>query len=881
MKKQFFLSTIFAVLAWTSMAQGLLVVLSPVNLDSVTTSAALVTGQQQNGSGTWFSKPLSNKIGTNVWILGTTVTHQGSYQPVAHWVYSLGSDSDYQFKIIYSYDSLFSVYDSVVTEIVHTKPLPQPVDFISATPLSLLPKSGFKSTAASIGRPSIMFGLDATTFAATTDTVPVAFTSNFTDTIFFLSNIPGVSSPATRIYVRSLDGLSTDVSPIMNGVTPPIPTGATMNVTYTRTSNSVHIPCNVTSMGNGGVSSFQVTITDTTGPTVYHSERLVTSTGIINVDTNNLLSNHWYHVAVSTTNQYGLGSTSSFSFQTLNVSNPTVVASSGTSGFTDYTVIGYVNRHGTGDSSDIAIAKLQKNGLTVDSVVLPTSDTIAFHETNKPLNTNETVTIKVINKANLSGTSSSIAVQTTPVLKPSFTNNAPVKTQQSASVTVNITSLGNAGNPTFRASFIDAVSGAHKYDTSIVVTSTGLLTIWTLNVTSNHAYYFSDTLTNVLGVGDTTLVSFQTPNVNAPTATHTVTTTYTDYTIAVPIDPHGTWDSSAIKKTYLIEDNIVIDSVIGNTALANFHIYQRVPGAVYHDKVQVINLANLSTTTSAFNVPMVSITPDGIPSFSLLFADDASTLRVTNITYHVSVGNIAMIRILREDLMTGQIDTFTVVAGVTGSGTISSFTMTDCIGDHTYEITVFDENQYGAIVWGYYDQQGMPTPEPSGVISLVERDDIVTTSTTLGVDAIGSREGNDCILKFHLYNPAGAEIQAPPFAYTNLPGLFNQKNSWSGLMPGTQYKVITELIALGNTTVTSTDYFSTLPATGIEEIPLSMNSIKSTQMIRLWNLLGQEIGYGEFQNVHPLAEQSGARFVLAELYDEQGKPQGHGKLPLF
>ncbi len=871
MKKKFFLSTLFAVSALISMAQGLLVVLAPVNLDSVTTSAVLITGQQQNGSGVWFSKPFSNKIGTNVWTPGVIITHQGSYQPVAHWVYNLGSDSNYQFKIIYSYDSLFAGYDSTITEIVHTKPLAQPVDFISATPLSLLPKSGFKSTAASTGRPSIMFGLDATTFAATTDTVPVAFTSNFTDTIFFLSNIPGVSSPATRIYVRSLDGLSTDVSPIMNGFAPPIPTGAVMTATYTRTSSSVHIPLNVTSIGNAGASILGVTITDTTGPVIYYSQQTVTSTGIINVDTNNLLSNHWYRVFATITNQYGFGSIVSFSFKTLNVDNPTVVASSGTSGFTDYTVIGYVNRQGTGDSSDIAIARLQKNGVTLDSVVLPTSDTLVFHETNKPLNTNETVTIKVINKAGLSGTSAAITAQTTPVLKPSLTNNTPVKTQKSVSVTVNVTSLGNSGNPELKIHLADASTGSQVYDTSLTVTATGLMTfIMNVGVTSNHDYIFSDTLTNSLHVGDTLSLLVHTPNVNPPSITATYTRTYTDYTITSVPNQNGTWDSSAIKQLNYYEDGVLVG--IDSTGGTVFNRGGRTQGQLYQIKVEVVNKANLLSST-LFSITMQVLQQNQAPAMNDLFADDASTLRVSIISYGASAGNVSNPRLVRRDAQTGIVDTVNIASGLVGTGTINEYVYTDCIGGHTLQITVIDDNLAGRVV-GNTLQQGMPAPEPSPVISAILKDIANNTANILAVTVRGSTEGNVAILKIHAYEN-NVEIAGSPFTSPQFSGDVNVSYAWDQRTQNTQHRITAELTNVtGGGYDIETVFISTELGTGIDEI--SAKTPQQDEIVWVYNYIGQEVARNnEYSNTYKnLRDMYAGKMLLFQVRTKDGIPTG-------
>jgi hypothetical protein len=429
-------------------------------------------------------------------------------------------------------------------------------------------------------------------------------------------------------------------------------------------------------------------------------------------------------------------------------------------------------------------------------------------------------------------------------------------------------------------------------NTSQPVTSTGNIPVPKGGLLSNRWYEFTAILFNTYGSADTITFMVKTDNVNAPKATVAVGAAagYYDYYVDVFLNPQGNWDSSQIKKLYLYESSAssingtLIDSMmlaLTDTGTVTFHETGKLPSKDYWMKVKVVNLANLSYTSSpAVKVSTQVMAPDGAPHITAVYADDASTLRVTGITYNINPAHNSNVRILRETLTTQGVDTVDVLFSATGTGSVAQKIMTDAIGDYTYRLTIFSESNEGT-VWGNSVQQHMPLPEPNPILADVTQGNASDPAHAIAINVFGDRGGNACTMSIHWYI-GNVEQAGSPFVTTNLPGTFNYPYLLTNLLPSTLYKIIVELNATGGGAADPiTRQYATDASTGIEEVPLSVNTIAPTQIIQVWNLLGQEIAYGEFQNIKPLLEQNGGGVFVVVLYNERGEATCKGKLPVF
>ncbi len=848
MKKQFFLATIFAVMATISMAQVPYISLSePIDTSVVTTDSITVGLQQFPGTGSnWHVQPQPQKVGTTTWLQRDTSHYADTYQNLSIGVGNLDAASGYRIRLII-YDDAYVTTDTLYySEVVTTRPTAQHVQIISVTPVSLLPKSGYKVTGNSIGQPAKVWALNAATFAAVTDTFTFGFMSNYSDTLSFLFDSANMVHPPVRVYMKGLTDNWITSSAVIPGITSPAYTAATMNfgTPVITTKDSVRANLNITSLGNAGNPILGMTITDSlTGLPISQSSQIVTSTGPISISKGSLLSNRWYRINAIVTTPQNMTSTSTLLFKTLNVNPATVTVSQQLpQDYVSYTAKAFIDPKGFSDSSKVVKAELMENNVVVNSSVLALTDTgtITFTQTGQTSGTSKSVKVRVTNGANLVTTSSTINVSMLSVGTPIMNPTTPVKTIDSMYVGFNVTSLGIPLNPTFHV-IIKNPAGVIILDSTRLVTSTGIIGIGKGGLLSNTTYTITGTLSNSMMLGDTDIVSVTTNNVNTPLVTiATPVVNYTDYTVTASINSNGSSDSSKVKKVYYYEDNILVDSVSGNVTQVTFTRTNRNQGQSYSGKVKVVNLANLSTTATV-SIQMQSLAPNQKPHITDLLADDAATVRVTNITYGASANNTSTIRLVFKILQAGYVDTLTVATGLIGSGIIPEYTINNCIGGYTTEITVIDESPAGIKV-GNTLQQNMPLPSDVVLADVTQNN---TTGNILSINAFGSGEGNaNPTLKLFIFHD-NLQIGSM-FSTTVSSGMFDYSYSWDNLQPNTQYKVVAELSAIGSASSTMTKYFWTSGVTGIKETHIP----EPSQKVRVVNLLGQVITtQEEYRNV--------------------------------
>lgn len=834
---------IFAFMALFSMAQTPTLLSVDIDTNTITTHSFYIPAQAFGGGGTWYVEPQVKEINTNILIPGDTTMYTGTGMSFSVMKDSLLANTDYLPRLVV-YNSAF-VQVAIVDDypIVRTKPNAMPVTIGSAFAAPMLPNSGLQFTgSSSVGQQAFALGYPTAGGAPVTDTIHFGFTNSFSSTLMFLVDSPNYFHPSTRVVIQGLSDGSVASSAIIPAFSTPTYTATTMTIgTPVVTKDSVFTNINITSLGNGGNPTLHVIITDTLGPNVFQFQQVVTTTGPIGIPKGSLLSNHYYRITATAITPVNMTTVSTKVFKTLNVDPATVTVSQQMpQDYISYTTKSFINTKGSGDSSQVVYAELLENNVVVNSTVLALTDTgtITFTQTGQTSGTSKSVKVRVTNGANLVTTSSAVNVSMLTVGQPIMNPTASVKTIDSIYVGFNVTSLGIPLNPTFHVVIKNQLGDTILNNTRLV-TSTGIIGIGKGGLVSNNTFTISATLANTLMFGDTEIVVITTKNVNPASATPVITTTYTDYTIAATINQNGTYDSSAIQKVRLLEDGVAIDSVMGNTALANFHIYQRIPGRTYHGKIEVTNLANLVYTTNQFNIVMKTILPDGAPAYTNIFRDDAQTVRFTGITYNVSNGNIAMIRFIRRDQMTGIVDTFTAIYAATGVGSMASFSITNCIGDHTYVFTIIDESQNGIVVGTISPPTHMPSPEnPILETAGLTQDIPTTTAYSLGTKIFGSTEGNMCDMFLSLAtmnnNPKGTFT-------TPIAGTFDYLHVWTGLDPDTWY-VLTAQLSVQDGSFTTTPVsrsFKTDAATGIQEIVSSVP--QNDVLVHPYNAIAQEL----------------------------------------
>lgn len=426
--------------------------------------------------------------------------------------------------------------------------------------------------------------------------------------------------------------------------------------------------------------------------------------------------------------------------------------------------------------------------------------------------------------------------------------------------------------------------------TQQTVSAIGAIPIVAGGLTSNHWYHLTAIATNSLGSADTISFSFKTLNVNVPAATVTPTAyDYTNYDVDVFLNPKGSWDSSQLKKVYLYEGASIVDSMtvsFTDTATVSFHEHNKTPNMNYSVKVKVVNVANLSATSATVIVHTTFVAPNQDPHIDDMFADNAATLRVSLISYGASTGNVSNPRLVFKDNQTGIVDTTNIATGLTGTGTILEYVYTNCIGGHTIQVTVIDDNYAGRRV-GNTRTQTMPLPDDPILADMV-LDSATTTTTTLGIIPFGSGEGNLPTLKLWLYlnnTPIGTV-----FSTSVNSGSFSYPYSWDNLQPNTRYKVVGELSAPGKQPSTVTRYFWTNDvSTGVEEpveevvekVILSAATIPAKQQSRIWNFSGKLIGEGEFRDIAQQVRETNPIVIISLFNEEKKQWSKPDRLPLM
>ncbi len=463
--------------------------------------------------------------------------------------------------------------------------------------------------------------------------------------------------------------------------------------------------------------------------------------------------------------------------------------------------------------------------------------------------------------------SSNIAAANSPSFTaPNYSNPTMVvgtitKTSSSVTIPISVTSIGNGGIPVLRILMKDTST---VIDTFITITAPGNYTFSRTGLKSNHWHSTMLSLLNPFGMGDSTFHLIKTNNVNPPSATIQLGAAgLTIYTVNVTTNTNGALDSSAIAVTRYYEDNVLVDSVLG--AASSFTRTNRASSTIYYGKVQVVNLAGLSAWSTTVSITMQHVDPNQSPYIYDLFAD-GTDLRVTGIYFGASPGNTSTPRLMCRDMMTGFVDTGTVATGLTGTGSIPEYIFTNRVGNHRYQVTVFDDSPAGR-VWGNTREQNMPPPSDV-VIGGIVQEQVSTTATMLGIHVFGSGEGNDSpILKLWLYQN-NVQIGSVFSTVVNS-GMFDYEYVWDNLQPSTEYKVIAEISATGSATSSTFGFFYTDAMSGLSEIP----QITETQAVRVCNIMGQVVTNGEYKTVHTSLLGSQELFLFTPLGDD-GLPSG-------
>jgi hypothetical protein len=454
---------------------------------------------------------------------------------------------------------------------------------------------------------------------------------------------------------------------------------------------------------------------------------------------------------------------------------------------------------------------------------------------------------------------------------PHATSGMVYKNQDSVRVTVNVTSLGNAGNATMVVIIKDTL-GPIVLQTVQAITSTGSFDFSKGQLKTNHWYNIFVSTLNQFGMGDTLRYSVKTDNVNDPSGTLAVGAVgYTAYTVSTTSATNGTGDSSSIKAVYYYEDGVIVDS--STSSSPSFTRTGRTQGHTYYGKVKLVNMANLSYTTPQIPITMLTLASNQEPTIDDLFADGPFDLRVSLITYGASPGNTSTPRLMCRDMMTGYVDTATVATGLIGTGSISEYVFTNRIANHSYQVTVFDDSPAGR-VWGNTLQKTMPAPADPVLAGIVQLQ-VSTTATTLGIHVFGSGEGNDSpILKLWLYQN-NVQIGSVFSTVVNS-GMFDYEYVWDNLQPSTNYKVVAEISATGSATSSTFGFFYTDAMSGLSEIP----QITETQAVRVCNIMGQVVAQGEYQTICASLAGSQACLFVTPLGSD-GLPSGSTRKLFF
>jgi len=560
-------------------------------------------------------------------------------------------------------------------------------------------------------------------------------------------------------------------------------------------------------------------------------------------------------------------------FKTLNVDQATVTVSQQLpQDYVSYTAKSFINPKGSGDSSKVVYAELLENNVVVNSTILALTDTgtITFTQTGQTPGTSKSVKVRVTNGANLVTTSSSVNVSMLAVGTPIMNPTTSVKTVDSIYVGFNVTSLGIPLNPTFHV-VIKNQLGATILDSTRLVTATGIIGIGKGGLVSNNTFAITATLANTMMLGDTEVVVITTKNVNPPSVTATYTKTYTDYTITSVPNQNGTWDSSAIKQLNYYEDNVLVG--IDSTGGTVFNRTGRSQGQLYHIKVEVVNKANLSSFIT-FNITMQQLQPNQAPHINDLIAENGAILHVSLISYGASAGNVSNLRFIRKDTETGIIDTANGASGLIGTGTVFEYVFTDCIGGHTIQVTVIDDNLAGRVV-GNTRQQVMPQADDLA-LGGITLDSATTSATTIGADVFGSGEGNIPLLNLWLYQ--NNALIGTVFSTSVSSGPFDYLYVWDNLDPDTEYKVVAELSAPGKQPVTKFALFRTKTITAVEEVEeeISTHTPAQDEIVWVYNYIGQEVARSnEYSKTYQkLRDMYAGKTLLFQVRTKDGIPTG-------
>lgn len=311
-----------------------------------------------------------------------------------------------------------------------------------------------------------------------------------------------------------------------------------------------------------------------------------------------------------------------------------------------------------------------------------TTDTVFFTNTVA----GQTVpSVTIIVKA-LDGSSFAPSSPTQSFSAPAYTAavmnfGTPTITKDSVRVNLNITGLGNAGNPMLEVVIKDSLSGVFVHQTLQTITSTGSIAIAKGGLLSNRLYTIQALATTPQNMTTIATLPLKTLNVNPATVvvSQQLPQDYMLYTVKSFISTTGSGDSSKVKYAELLEDNVVVNSLVlalTDTGTITFTQTNQTPGTSKSIKVRVTNGANLVTTSGAINVSMLAVgKPVMNPTGSVKTTDSLYVgFNVTglgiplNPTFHVVIKNPAGVVILDST----RIITQTGIIGIGKGGLLSN-----------------------------------------------------------------------------------------------------------------------------------------------------------------------------------------------------------------
>lgn len=385
-----------------------------------TVDSLAISALRNTGTGFWSAQLQARLvIGDTTWIQGDTSDYGPGVTAIRKGLGKLLPDTAYYLRYV-AFDSGRINPAVSITKIGRTTPVPQnaSVTIISPT-IMALPKSGIIGDYSSVGYPSMMYGLNANTFQAMTDTVIVS--GKGTDTVFIKNN-PGESIPSGFLMIR----------PMISGKIPmqsPTTWPAFVAPNYTKATIASLTPSVIyqdsmkvtayIALGTAGTASAQFGMYDSTGTiSLFNWQSIpITTSGYVSVSKTGLSVFAPYVIKLKVTDVSGID-TAKVSVRTLQVPAPSIaIPISPTITTTSFIVSVLVKTNGLWPTSTIDRVFFTDNNGT-DSVIVSITNTatVLFTRPGVP-STDYNCVASTRNLAKLTATTDPFIVRTKDLTK--------------------------------------------------------------------------------------------------------------------------------------------------------------------------------------------------------------------------------------------------------------------------------------------------------------------------------------------------------------------------------------------------------------------------------------------------------------------------------